>query len=182
MAWGYFVENIKAIVVGIIIGSAGPLYILFSQGKIIVGTLGDLGEWVGSLATFAAVVVSLKIATNSRLPHVQVVSVARMDYKAYNVWIYNDGPVPIYRADVYIRDAKNYYFDEFIDRREIREKIMPGQEKEIFFGYGESVDDESYKENPVILIRRWQRIEKAKRISVEVQVGPETYETTLKKH
>lgn len=61
------VEHIVPLIVGVFFGSVIPVFVFIHRGKISIhlGSLGDLGEWVGAIATFAAVIVSLYYSRKS---------------------------------------------------------------------------------------------------------------------
>lgn len=81
------------VIIGFVLGAVLPTYALLVSNVV---TIGDLGEWMGSLATFLAVYVSLKLAADKKKMSFEVTFSVDTKKSRLILVVINTGSVPIY--------------------------------------------------------------------------------------
>lgn len=165
-------------VLGFVIGAIVPTWFLIDKNPDV---LGDLGEWVGAIATTFAVVVALKDSRDSRKPIIKLEAVAYLDMKMVTINVYNDGKVPIFETRLFILRYSNDLDkeDNIIETEIYNERIDPGNSHMFSFAYPvEYWNNEKlnpYHLGPELLQESWDKIKNSKDIEVLVEAGRERF-------
>lgn len=175
-------DNAITLFVGIAIGAALTL-LLTPTAKYL--DYGSVGDWVGAISTAIAIIVTLKIATDARQPHVQFeVGIIEDMYHSLMIYVDNDGPISIYRLSVHIEYSANGKKFESLADEMLNEQFKPGEMHA--FDFSNPYEDwtnyafNPYHFSPETLEDRWSKIHESKELKVTVVAGKRQFTQTLK--
>ncbi|MCT3400724.1 hypothetical protein [Lentilactobacillus hilgardii] len=172
-------------VLGLVLGSIFPVYLLLLKDP---GWFGALGDWVAALGTLSAVYVSLKLAENKRKVKLEVEVSVDISKKIFLLRVINTGFVPIHNIYVSFESGIVYYPGFEVNRtiNVFEKRTISVSAKKLSGDKKAEIEDflKSYNGTPkqkANLARRiqvsdaWDALIKDKDVQVVIDVGKNIY-------